>query len=103
MVQSLRKLHELANGFCVRETVLEVFQLRLGFGLPALFFYWFDILAPGYGEDVQFVIEDKAIVARTEGKDEAFVEACDDGVMGRGTIPSVNILRLILYERRMSA
>lgn len=99
MVQSLRKLYELANRFCVCETVLEVFQLGLGFALPALFFYWFDILAPGYGEDIQFVVEDKAIVARTEGKNEAFVEACDDGVMSGGTIPSVNILVVVLHER----
>ena len=52
-----------------------------------------DVLATGDGQDVEFVIEDKAVVARTKGEDEALVETSDDGVVRGCTVSGVNVLQ----------
>lgn len=68
---------------CVCQARLQLGQRDVGviFGLPSRFFDRSDVFSLGNGEYVELVVEDEAVGARTEGEDEALVEAGNNGVV----------------------
>lgn len=102
LVDGPGELDEVPGGLGVGELGLELLELRRGLvlGFPGGVRDGGDVFAPRDGEDVQLVVEDEAVLAGTEGEDESLVEACDDGVVGGGAVPGVDVLREGQFVRR---
>ena len=93
LVESLCKFNELPNGFCVNERFFQIGELRLFFRLPGFILQGFDVLTTRDGQNVEFIIEDKAIIARAQREYEPFVEPCNDLIMSRSPVSRMDVLR----------
>lgn len=93
LIQRLRQLHQLSNGFCVLQALLESFELLSSLDSLGLSDGdGDDVLSGGDGKDVELVVEDEAVVAGSERKDEPLVEPRNDGRVRVGSVSSVDIL-----------
>lgn len=81
MVEGFREFDKLANRLGIRKALLQILQLRLDLSLSAIFLEGLDVFSAGDRENVEFVIENEAIVTRAERQDEPLVEPSNNSVM----------------------
>ena len=94
LIQSLRQLDELSDGLGILQALLQ--SLELLSSLDSLRLSGSDrddVLARRDRKDVQLVVEDEAVVTRSEGEDESLVESRDDRRVRVRSVSSVDVLR----------
>lgn len=94
LIECLCQLDQLPDRLSVFQALLE--HLELGTLLSGLAFASVgdgkNVLAARYRKNVEFVVENKAVVARAKRKDESFVESGDNRGVGVCSVSVVDIL-----------
>ena len=93
LVEGLCELDEVPDGFCVEQRFFQTGELGLLFRLPGFVFQGFDVLSTRYRQNVKFVIEDEAIIARTQGEYKPFIEPRDNLVVSGSPVSCMNVLK----------
>ena len=92
LVGRLCKFGQLANRLGVSETVLELGQDLVVLALPFISLGGLYVLATGDRQDVEFVVENETVFARTERQEKALIEPRDDRLVRRCPVSCVYIL-----------